>query len=69
MVEKGGENKNEAVKVAIRCRPMNQKEIEQGHQQAVTINKERKEMLVKKPFTNEDPKQFTFDMTYGEEAL
>ena len=69
MVEKGGDNKNEAVKVAIRCRPMNSKEIEQGHQQAVTINQQRKEILVQKPFTSEEPKQFTFDMTYGEEAL
>lgn len=68
MVEKTGDNKNEAVKVAIRCRPMNDKEIQQGHQQAVTINPDRKEILVQKPFTPDDPKQFTFDMTYGDQA-
>ena len=31
--------KNEAVKVAIRCRPLNDKEISQGHTKVVNINK------------------------------
>ena len=30
--------KNEAVKVAIRCRPMNDKENAAGHQKVVNIN-------------------------------
>jgi len=42
--------KNEAVKVAIRCRPMNDKEIAQGHQKTVLINKARGEIVVQRPF-------------------
>lgn len=58
--------KNEAVKVAIRCRPMNDKEKSQGHTQVVHINSARGEIVVQKPFQAEEPKQFTFDMAYGD---
>ena len=60
--------KNEAVKVAIRCRPLNDKEVSQGHTKVVNINKARGEILVQRPFQAEEPKQFTFDMTYGDES-
>ena len=60
--------KNEAVKVAIRCRPLNDKEVSQGHTKVVNINKARGEILVQRPFQSEEPKQFTFDMTYGDES-
>jgi hypothetical protein len=42
--------KNEAVKVAIRCRPLNDKETSQGHTKIVQINKTRGEIIVQKPF-------------------
>lgn len=60
--------KNEAVKVAIRCRPLNEKEQSQGHTKIVQINKARGEIIVQRPFQQEAPKQFTFDMTYGDDA-
>ena len=59
---------NEAVKVAIRCRPLNDKEIAQGHTKAVTIKSDRGEITVQKPFQADEPKQFTFDMAYGDDA-
>ena len=62
-------DKNEAVKVAIRCRPMNDKELSQGHTKVVNVNHGRGEIIVQKPFGGEEPKQFTFDMAYGSEAL
>ena len=78
MVEKRGKrggggdvvlsDKNEAVKVAIRCRPLNDKEIAQGHAKVVNIDKRRGEIVVQRPFQQEEPKQFTFDMTYGDES-
>ena len=61
-------DKNEAVKVAIRCRPLNNKELQAGNTQVVEINKARNEILVHKPFGQEEPKQFTFDHTYGDGA-
>ena len=34
----------------------------------MNINKARGEIVVQKPFQTEAPKQFTFDMTYGDDA-
>jgi len=59
--------KNEAVKVAIRCRPLNDKETTQGHVKIVNINKARGEISVQKPQSGE-AKQFTFDLVYGDDA-
>lgn len=59
-------DKNEAVKVAIRCRPINDKELSQGHTKIVNINVTRKEIIVQRPFGSEEPKQFTFDHVYGD---
>lgn len=53
--------------MAIRCRPLNDKEISQGHSKIVTINKERGEISVARPANGEN-KQFTFDLTYGDDA-
>ena len=56
-------NKNEAVKVAIRCRPINSKETGDGHVCVVEVN-EKGEIFVTRPFVNEPPKQFTFDICF-----
>ena len=64
-----GAHNNECVKVTIRCRPMNEKEQAQGHTQTVRIDKARGEVFVAKPYGGEAPKQFTFDLAYGVEAL
>lgn len=55
---------NEAVKVAIRCRPMSSKELSQGHIEIVKMNLQRGELFVQKPTNDEAPKQFTFDQVY-----
>jgi Cdc6-like AAA superfamily ATPase len=54
----------ESVKVAIRCRPMSNNEMAQGHTVVVEINKASFDIFVKRPFTDEAPKQFTFDNVY-----
>jgi kinesin family protein 3/17 len=54
--------------VCIRCRPLNDKEKSQGHAKIVDVPKDRSDIWVNKPFVNEEPKQFTFDLTYGDEA-
>jgi len=48
-------NKNEAVKVAIRCRPINSTEISNGNFSVVECT-ERGEIFVNRPFANEPPK-------------
>ena len=60
--------KNECIKVAIRCRPINKTETNQGHTKIVIIDKARGEIKVQKPHQDEGPKTFTFDMTYGDDA-
>lgn len=62
-----GEN-NECVKVAIRCRPMNTKELDAGHTQVVKINEKQGEIFVSRP-SGDDPKQFTFDLAFGTQAI
>ena len=60
-----GEKKSEAVKVAIRCRPLNTKEKNNGNV-AVVRTTNRGEIFVAKPQSSEPPKHFTFDYAYGE---
>lgn len=45
----------EAVRVAIRCRPMSDKEMSNGHSKAVECTKEGA-IFVKRPYTDEPPK-------------
>lgn len=54
----------EAVKVVIRCRPLSQKEMANGHDCVVDINSKTGEIFVQKPGADEAPKQFTFDEAY-----
>ena len=55
--------KNECIRVCIRVRPLSTKETEEGHTSVVDIT-QKGEIFVKKPFVNEAPKQFTFDIAY-----
>lgn len=55
---------SETIKVVIRCRPMSGAEMNQGHQAIVEMNRKQGEIFVKRPFTDEAPKQFTFDSVY-----
>ena len=52
---------NEAIKVAIRCRPLNSTEKKNGNIEIVKMNLKRGEIFVQKPTNDEAPKQFTFD--------
>jgi len=58
---------NECIRVCIRCRPLNSTETAQGNACVVKTN-ERGEIWVQKPFTNDAPKQFTFDSCYDEKS-
>ncbi len=57
-------SKSESVKVCIRCRPMSQNEMNQGHAIVVEMRTKNGDIFVKKPFTDEPPKQFTFDAVF-----
>ena len=67
-MKKDTDSKNEAVRVCIRCRPLNSKEIGQGNVKVVEIAAGRGEIFVSKPYGQEEPKQFTFDLAYGDDA-
>ena len=58
-------NKSEAVKVCIRVRPLSSKEREEGHTCVVQM-KNGSECFVQRPFVQEPPKQFTFDLCYDD---
>lgn len=59
--------KEEAVKVAVRCRPMNSKEITNGTQEVVVVDSSRNQVSVRDPAKPEGGKMnsFTFDYAYG----
>jgi kinesin family member 3B len=60
-------DKNESVRVCIRVRPLSKKETEEGHECVVKLHREN-EIFVQRPFAQEAPKQFTFDLCYDERA-
>ena len=63
MSKKEKSSKSECVRVIIRCRPMSSREIEDGHEEVVQMDKERGEVRVQR--SNDDfPKVFTFDQVY-----
>ncbi|CAG5116214.1 unnamed protein product, partial [Candidula unifasciata] len=59
-------SKSECVKVVVRCRPMNEKEIADGHQRVVEMNVKRGLIEVRNPKggDSEPSKKFTFDSVY-----
>ena len=66
MKDRSASNANsEAVKVVIRCRPLSEKEMAAGHDVVVDINNKTGEIFIRKPGSDETPKQFTFDMAFG----
>ena len=66
----------ECVQVVVRCRPLNQKEIDKGCKKVVSINESTGEIIIgnnnddnkyKKQQLSQFPtKMFTFDKTFGE---
>ncbi|XP_059177349.1 kinesin-like protein KIF3B [Physella acuta] len=59
-------SKSESVKVVVRCRPMMEKEIADGHTRVVEMDVKKGVIEVKQPKANssEPPKKFTFDSVY-----
>nr|KAF6444070.1 kinesin family member 17 [Molossus molossus] len=56
---------SESVKVAVRCRPMNQRERELNCLSVVTVDSTRGQCFIQNPgAADEPPKQFTFDGAY-----
>lgn len=55
---------SETVKVAIRCRPMNETEMKNGNEVCVKMNIKGSEIFVSKPGGEDIPKHFTFDDVY-----
>lgn len=59
---------SECVAVAVRCRPMNSKELLEGRQALVDIDKAAKQVEIRPVRPGEVPKSYTFDMVFDEEA-
>ena len=59
-MSKGG---TECIRVMIRCRPIAEKEMQNGHQVAVSMDYKKGEVCVQKP-DDQIPKVFTFDSVY-----
>lgn len=54
----------EAVRVIVRCRPMSEREIGQGHHSAVKVDSSRGVIEVQEK--DNPPKAFTFDAVYDQ---
>ncbi|XP_065072197.1 kinesin-II 95 kDa subunit-like [Rhopilema esculentum] len=60
-----GKKAAECVKVVIRCRPMNEKEIAAGHDRVVDMNVKKGNVMLRNPSKKEEaPREFTFDAVY-----
>jgi len=60
-----GKKAAEAVKVIVRCRPMNEKEISGGHERVVDMEVRKGMVLIRNPSRKEEaPREFTFDAVY-----
>ncbi|XGW25836.1 hypothetical protein V3C99_006886 [Haemonchus contortus] len=61
--------KQEAVRVIVRCRPLSEVEISQGHQSIVSMYPERGLVELRNPKDLQEPsKDFTFDAIYNESS-
>ncbi|KAK5970125.1 Kinesin motor domain-containing protein [Trichostrongylus colubriformis] len=59
--------KQEVVRVIVRCRPLSEVEISQGHQSIVSMYPERGLVELRNPKDLQEPsKDFTFDAIYNE---
>lgn len=59
---------SEAVKVVVRCRPLNSKELADGRDRIVNIDAKSGQIVIRNPAAQgaEPPKLFTFDKTFDE---
>ncbi len=61
---KKSSEKDECVKVVVRCRPMDEKEVRDKYERVVNIDGSRGVVSVKKQGSEEPDKEFTFDAVY-----
>ncbi|WIA28846.1 hypothetical protein OEZ86_011372 [Tetradesmus obliquus] len=54
----------ESVKVVVRCRPLNEKEKQDGRERIVDMDARQGQVAVRNPKSEEPPKTFTFDQVY-----
>lgn len=64
MPKKIGSDKDECVRVVIRCRPMNGKETKDKYDRVIEMDSNRGVIAIRKPNSSEVPKEFTFDSVY-----
>ncbi|KAI8503019.1 Kinesin-like protein kif3a [Branchiostoma belcheri] len=63
------ERDSDNVRVVVRCRPMNEKEVREQYKQVVKVDEVTGQVTVTKPNSpNEPPKQFTFDTVFGPDS-
>ncbi|CAF1241838.1 unnamed protein product [Rotaria magnacalcarata] len=63
-------NSSETVRVIVRCRPMNQREMDLKSQTIITMNTQLNHVMLEHiEQTNEPPKQFTFDAVYPVDSI
>jgi kinesin family protein 3/17 len=62
-----GGSKSECIKVAIRCRPMSKREIQDNREAVVRMIHSKGEVVIQKQ-SEEVPKIFTFDCVYDHSA-
>lgn len=58
---------SECIKVAVRCRPLNDKENKEHSKKVVSVDQSRNEIFLTHPQSSKK-KQFTFDYTYDENS-
>nr|XP_033777070.1 LOW QUALITY PROTEIN: kinesin-like protein KIF17 [Geotrypetes seraphini] len=59
---------SESVKVVVRCRPMNERELDLKCRTVISMDSSRGQCFIQKPGAeDEPPKQFTFDGAYNQE--
>lgn len=58
---------SESIKVAVRCRPLNDNESNEGASKVIEVDQSRNEIFLTNP-KNGKKKQFTFDYTYDESS-
>lgn len=61
-------DRNEAVRVVVRIRPMSSKEMQDARTVVAVANSERAEVKISNPKSEKESKTFTFDSTYGADA-
>lgn len=60
---------NECITVVVRCRPMNKKENEENRKNIIEVDSATRQVGIRNPeSSDEQPKYFTFDATYGDKT-